>query len=493
MNRIVACVPNFSEGRNQATVQALVAAVKSVPHVWLLDESMDADHHRAVLTFVGSPEGVIEAAWRAIRRATELIDLRKHEGVHPRVGATDVVPFVPVRGVTIEDCVRLARQLGQRVGQELGIPVFLYERAATRPEHAPLETIRRGGLEGLRFRMQSDAHWLPDFGPPHVHLTAGAIVIGARPPLIAFNVNLRSQDVGIARAIAKAIRQSCGGYPCVKAIGVELASRGLVQVSMNLTDYHVTSLYSAFQIVKAEAAKRGVEVMGSELIGLVPQAALEQAAAESLQLEGFDGTRVLETKIAAVMSGPSTSEPSVSGFLDAVASATPTPAGGSVAALVGALAASLGVMGARLGHDTNQELQLGELARRLRTLIQEDVEAYKGLTAAYQIPKNDPDRARAVSMALHKATEVPLEVAELACEAGSAIHSCLAAAKPAVHSDLTVGMFMAVAAVEAGLHTVRVNLKSQSDQEVSERWQDRMAQATASLEELRALCYTPPS
>src|SRR5215467_3770227 len=276
MDRIVECVPNFSEGRNQATVQALIDAVASVAGVRLLDHTMDYDHHRSVLTIVGEPEAMVEATFRTIRVATDLIDLQKHSGVHPRVGATDVVPFVPVRGTTMQDCVQLAKRLGQQVGQELDLPVFLYERAAAHPDHAPLESVRRGGLQGLAFRMASDPDWTPDFGPPHLHKTAGAMVIGARPPLIAFNVNLRSMDLALARSIAKDIRQSNGGLPHLKAIGVELASRQMVQVAMNLTDYIITPLHVAFEAVRARAAKHRAEVAGSEGTGLVPQAGLVQ-------------------------------------------------------------------------------------------------------------------------------------------------------------------------------------------------------------------------
>src|SRR5262245_42288263 len=244
MDRIIECVPNFSEGRNQLTLQALVHAVESVPGIRLLDKTMDRDHHRSVLSFAGEPDAVVQAAFRTIRVATDLIDLRKQKGVHPRVGATDVVPFVPLRGATMQDCIHLAKRLGQQVGAELEIPVFLYEQAALHRDHAPLESVRRGGLQGLAFRMGSDPDWAPDFGPPHLHKTAGAIVIGARPPLIAFNVNLRSTDVELARSIAKDIRRWNGGLPHLKAIGVKLASRKLVQVAMNLTDYMITPIRS---------------------------------------------------------------------------------------------------------------------------------------------------------------------------------------------------------------------------------------------------------
>lgn len=492
MRQIVECIPNFSEGRNADTVRALVEAVTSVAGVRMLDQTMDPDHHRSVLTFVGPPEAVGDAAFRAVETAANLIDLRRHQGGHPRVGAADVVPFVPVRGVTMRDCVALAKRVGQRVGAELGIPVFLYERAATRPEHEPLEAIRRGGLQGLAFRMESDPHWLPDFGPPRPHPSAGALVIGARPPLIAFNVNLNAKDVTVAKTIARTVRHSGGGLPCVKAIGVELASRGLVQVAMNLTDYRVTSMHAAFQAVESEAAKYGVGVVGGELIGLVPQAALDATAAASLKFERFDPSQVLETRIAAALSEEVEGKRSLPGFLEAVQAAAPTPAGGSVAALVGALAASLGVMGARLGQQSDAEARLLQVSRRLYQLVYEDVEAYDGLSAAHKLPTHHPDRPKAISAALQKATEIPLDIAESACEAGRAIHSCLAAAKPGLHSDLTVGMTMAIAAAEAGLHTANANLKRELNQGLTETLRARIAKAAGSLEELKGLCYTPP-
>jgi glutamate formiminotransferase/glutamate formiminotransferase/formiminotetrahydrofolate cyclodeaminase len=485
MPPIIECVPNFSEGRDPATVQALVTAVTATPGVWLLDHTMDGDHHRSVLTFAGHPEAVGDAAYRAIQVATDLIDLRRHEGEHPRIGATDVVPFIPIHGVTMEECAQLARRVGQRVGSELAIPVFLYEQAAR--DHRPLESIRLGGLQGLASRMESDPAWLPDFGPPRLHETAGATVIGARQPLIAFNVNLLTFDVSIAKAIANAIRHSNGGLPCLKAIGVTLASRGMVQVAMNLTDYRVTSLYAAFQAVKSQATTHGVEIAGSELVGLVPQAALDQTTAASLQFERFGSTQVLETRMRTFERNQSLSD-----FLEAVADATPTPGGGSVAALVGALAASLGVMGARLVQHAETERRLTQLSRRFHQLIQADIEAYDGLLKTSRRPGQHPNRPQAVSLALHQATEVPMEIAELACDAARAMYSARASAKPALRSDLTVGMILAIATAEAGLHTVATNMKLQANQELTNIFLPRITKVTGSLEELKGLCYTPP-
>jgi glutamate formiminotransferase / formiminotetrahydrofolate cyclodeaminase len=497
MNRIVECVPNFSEGRNRATVQALMDAVESVTGVRVLDHTMDRDHHRSVVTFAGEPEAIVEAAFRTIRVATDLIDLRKHSGVHPRVGATDVVPFVPIRGTTMEDCVQLAIRLGQRVGQELEIPVFLYERAALHRDHAPLESVRRGGLRGLAFRMSSDPDWAPDFGPVRLHRTAGAVVIGARPPLIAFNVNLRSKDLELAQSIAGTIRQSNGGVPHLKAIGVELASRGMVQVAMNLTDYTVTPLHVAFEAVRAQAAAKGVAIAGSEIIGLVPQAAMIHAAADTLLLEAFDPRQVLEARLDAMLPTSDrvqadSPQLSVTQFLEAVAAATPIPAGGSVAALVGALASSLGIMGARLSGQRVIERRLGEVGRRLSDLIQADGEAYRTFIAAVRLPKTDRDRPTALSSALHVATEIPLEIAERSAEAGALLLACSSGVKPSVKSDLQVGMLMAVAAGEAGLHTAKENLKVQPNQRLGRALLERIHQVSQDLEDLRGLCYTSP-
>jgi glutamate formiminotransferase/glutamate formiminotransferase/formiminotetrahydrofolate cyclodeaminase len=487
MDQLVECVPNFSEGRDQGILHALIDGVTSTAGVALLDHSMDADHHRSVLTFCGSPDGIIEAAFRAVRVATELIDLRTHVGVHPRIGATDIVPFIPIRGTTMHDCIQLAKRLGERVGRELGIPVFLYERAAGRADHVLLEAVRRGGLDGLAFRMESDPGWIPDFGPPRLHQSAGAIAIGARPPLIAYNVNLRSTEVEQARSIARAVRYSSGGLPSVKAIGVALSSRGMVQVAMNLTDYLVTPILTAFQIVKAEAAKRGIEVAGSELVGLVPQAALGHAAAASLQLDRFDSSQVLETRIAEAMLKKEPAH-TLSDFLAMVADAKPTPAGGSVAALVGALAASLGVMGARLGEQPNREQRLLELSRQLHRLVQADTDVYTELTDAYKIPKQHPDRLHAISIALQHATEVPLEVAELSCEVARFLHTLRERGKPTIQSDLTVGLTIAIAAAQAGLVTARTNTNAQRNQQLAEIVRLRITRATENLEELRSLC-----
>ncbi len=503
MDRIVECVPNFSEGRNPARIKALVDAAMSVPGVRILDHTSDYDHHRSVMTVVGGPDEVAEAMFRTIRVATDLIDLRKHTGVHPRVGATDVVPFVPIKGLSMRECVQAARRLGHRVGTELEIPVFLYERAASHADHAPLESIRRGGLEGLSFRMASDPDWAPDFGPNRPHKTAGAIVIGARPALIAFNVNLASTDLGLARSIARTVRQSNGGLRHLKAIGVELPSRRLVQVAMNLTDYETTPLYTAFKAVEAESARRGVDLAGTEIVGLVPEAAITETAREALGLARVDRTQILESRMEAALTpfsqprrgislATDLTRGSISEFLEAVAAPTAVPAGAAVAALTGGLAAALGLMAARISRQPAAEHRLDEIATRLGHLLVADGEAYNIFVAATKLPDTDPGRSVAVSSALHVATEIPLEIAERSAEAARLLAASFPAAKLRLRSDLQVGFILAIAAAEAALHTTKENVKIQRNQELSKALLPRLREVAENVEELRALCYTPP-
>lgn len=293
--QLVECVPNFSEGREESTVEAIRTAIATTGGVLLLRSERDPDHNRSVMTFAGVPESVLEAAFRAIEQAVQRIDLSRHAGVHPRIGAADVVPFVPVDGVTIEDCVGLAHKLGQRVWRELRVPVYFYEAAALNPERARLENVRRGGFE----RPQLE----PDVGGPQLHPSAGACVIGARKFLIAFNINLNTSDVAVARTIARSIRTSSGGLPHVKAIGVLLETRKLAQVSMNLTDFEQTPLHIVFERVQQEAAALGVQIAGSEIIGLIPKKAVEMTAAACLRVENYSSDLILENRLLALTPG----------------------------------------------------------------------------------------------------------------------------------------------------------------------------------------------
>jgi len=294
MGQIVECVPNFSEGRRQEVINHIVAAMAGLPGAQVVDVQADADHNRAVVTIIGAPQAVVEAAFKGMAAAAELIDMNHHRGGHPRMGATDVVPFVPVRGVSMEECVALAGQLGQRVGQELAIPVYLYEEAATRPDRRNVADVRRGEYEGLKGEIASNPDRIPDFGPA-VLGTAGATAIGARPPLIAFNVYLNTDDVRPAKAIAKAVRHSDGGLRFVKALG--LMVEGQAQVSMNLTDYRQTPIHRVMELIRSEATRRGLTVTRSEVVGLLPAEALLDAASFYLQLTDLSAHQILENRL----------------------------------------------------------------------------------------------------------------------------------------------------------------------------------------------------
>jgi glutamate formiminotransferase len=301
MRRIVECIPNFSEGRRTDILDQIIAAIRSVPGAVLLDRESDPDHNRSVVTFVAEPDRVVESAVRGAKQAADVIDLNNHKGEHPRMGATDVIPFVPVSGVTMEECVQLARQCGERLWQELGIPVYLYEKAATRPERENLAAVRKGQFEGIREEIQHNPDRHPDFGEARVHPTAGITAVGARPPLIAYNVNLGTSNIEIANKIARAVRHQNGGLRYVKALGFELKDRGIVQVSMNMVNYQGTPLFRAFELIKREAERFGVPVLGSEIVGLVPQEALSQVADFYLQLEGFNQNQILEHRLQAAL------------------------------------------------------------------------------------------------------------------------------------------------------------------------------------------------
>lgn len=296
MQQVVQCVPNISEGRNPEIVEAIVNVVRQSPAVRLLDYSSDADHNRSVISFVGTVAGVEAAAYALCKQAAELIDMRSHSGEHPRMGATDVIPFVPISGVSMEQCVELAQRVGRRIGEELSIPVYLYEKAAQVPGRKNLAKVRRGQYEGLKERLQDPKH-KPDFGPARFNAKSGATAVGARPPLVAFNVNLNSDDLAIAKQIARNVRHASGGLKAVKAMGVKLEERGIVQVSMNMVNYNETPLYRAVELIRAEARRYGVSIVGTEIIGLVPLGALVGTLDYYLGLEQFNQEQILETRL----------------------------------------------------------------------------------------------------------------------------------------------------------------------------------------------------
>ncbi len=464
--RLIECVPNFSEGRDASVVDAITRAIRSVPGIVLLDRELDADHNRSVLTFAGPPDAVAEAALRGVGEAVRLIDLTRHTGVHPRIGAADVVPFIPIEGVAIEDCVHLAEHAGEEIWKRFGVPVYLYEAAARRPDRVNLENIRRGQFEGLREEIQSNLERRPDIGEPRLHPTAGATVVGARKFLIAYNINLNTSDLDIAKKIAKTIRFSSGGFPNVKAMGVPLASRNLAQVSMNLTDFEQTPVHRVFEAVLAEAARYGVDIAGSEIVGLIPRKAIEMTAEFLLRAENLRPEIVLENRLAEAMAGRGLDD-----FLDTLAAPTPTPGGGSAAAASGAMAAALGAMVAGIaklpGYDfTPDRLFLAEAVRR-------DAAAYDAVVAAYRRPKDE--RAPFLEDAFHQATMVPLEVAECVSRVRSRLESLALDAPPKVASDVEVALLLAAAALSGALANVRINLPSVKDETFRRSVEQRLA------------------
>ncbi|HCZ07485.1 MAG: glutamate formiminotransferase / 5-formyltetrahydrofolate cyclo-ligase [Thermotogota bacterium] len=298
--KLIESVPNFSEGRREEVVESIVEEARKYDKVWILDWSMDHDHNRAVVTLVGEPEPLLNALFDMTRKASELIDLRKHSGEHPRMGATDVIPLVPLWNTTMKECVEYSKQLGKRIGEELSIPVYLYEQSATSPERENLSNIRKGEFEGFPEKIKQP-EWKPDFGPDVVHPTSGVTAVGAREFLIAFNVNLGTDNLEIAQKIAKAVRHISGGFRYVKALGFELKERGIVQVSMNMTNFRKSPLFRVFEVIKREAERYGVPVVGSEIVGLTPLAALVDVADFYLQLEEFDQSKIIEYKLLEVL------------------------------------------------------------------------------------------------------------------------------------------------------------------------------------------------
>src|SRR5579871_3263885 len=427
MSTLVECVPNFSEGRDKAKVDAIIEAMK-MPGVYLLDREMDSDHNRCVITLVGEREPIQEAAIRGVGKAAELIDLNVHTGAHPRMGAADVVPFIPIDGVTLEDCVAMARHVGEEIWKRFQIPIYLYESAATTPERQNLENIRRGQFEGIRAEIATNPARRPDLGEPRVHPTAGATVVGARKFLIAYNVFLNTTDVDVAKKVAKAVRFSSGGMRFVKGAGFLV--RGLAQVSMNLTDFEQTPIHRVFEVVKREAARYGVAPTSSEIVGLIPKKALEDAAEWFLQVENFDSSLILENRLAAVMGGKMAVgglRAGVEPFVEQLAAPTATPGGGSASAAAAAMAAGLATMVASMSRGKKAylqyEAQLSEAIARLATIREElkagidaDAASYNLVMKAYKAARETPDTGSLVNDALQQATSVPLGVAEKAAE-----------------------------------------------------------------------------
>jgi len=497
---LVECIANYSEARRPEVVDAIIQAITSVAGVRLLDRHSDLDHNRTVLTFMGEPQAVEEAAFRSIAKAAERINLDQHTGEHPRIGATDVVPFVPLSGVTMADCVEIARRLGRRVGEELNIPVYLYEEAATRPERQNLENIRRGQYEALKSEMGVKPKRDPDFGPRRVG-PAGATVIGARHPLIAFNVYLATDDLTIAKKIAKVVRHSSGGFRYVKALG--LLVEGRAQVSMNLTNYHGTPVALVVETIRREAARYGVAIHHTELVGLIPQEALVDAAVWYMQLDQFEQAQILESRIYSpdlpVERSTGSAQPAT--FLDVLASGTPTPGGGCAAAYAGAMAAALVAMVARLTIGKKKyaefEAQMQSILEQAEVLratlteaVQRDAAAFEAWMAAMKLPKETPEQETWREQAIHQATltaaQVPLEVARKAVAVMELAVKVATFGNLNAISDGGSGAALARAAITSAGWNVQINCLSLKEAAACESFLSELRQLEARAAELEA-------
>lgn len=469
---LVECVPNFSEGRDLSIVAAIRDAIAAVQGAHVLDVSSDASHNRSVITFVASLDSAVPAALAAMRVARDRIDLTRQSGEHPRIGATDVVPFIPLDGATMDDCVALARALGEHAYRELGIPVYLYERAATTPARTNLADVRRGQFEGLRDEVRTNPARRPDFGDAALHPTAGATAVGARPFLVAYNIYLGDKaNMPVAKAVAKAVRFSSGGLPYVKALAMEVD--GQAQVSMNLVDTEQTPLQVVYDAVRDEARKHGVEPTWSELVGLMPERVLLQAGAHHVQLRGYHPGMVLEHRLREAMH-----DRTVDGFLSAVAAPTPTPGGGSAAAHVAALGAALTQMVAGLTagrkayadvHDEMQRIvvEAQTLRTKLTALTERDAASFEGVRVAYRLPQESDEqqatRTTAIREALMHAAEVPLETARTAVEVASLAAMVAERGNRNAVGDACVAALMAEAACKGASLNVRFNVASLDD------------------------------
>jgi glutamate formiminotransferase/formiminotetrahydrofolate cyclodeaminase len=498
MPALVECVPNFSEGRRPEIVDAIIAAALEDSHVILLDKEMDADHNRSVVTLVGEPEAVADAVLRSVRKAAELIDMRTHRGEHPRMGATDVIPFVPISGIDLAECAALARNLGRRIGEELAIPVYLYEAAASRPDRENLAAVRRGEYEGIREAIEIDPNRRPDFGPAVMNLKAGATAVGARMPLVAYNCYLDTNRLSVAKAIAKAIRFGDGGLRYVKALGFDIKDRGCVQVSMNLVNYQKTPIYRVFEMIKSEAARWGARVTSSEIVGLTPARSLYDVAEHYLQLERFSTEQVLEEKLRTA-TARQMEKTGWMLFADHVASAEPAPGGGSVSAAAGALAAALCAMVSRLTigkkkyADVAAEMettlsQAEELRRVLTDLVDKDTQAFDNLMVARRLPKETEVQIGARNEAMLKATkgaaEVPLEVMRTALSVLDLAKGCAEKGNVNSVSDAGVAALMAKAAIAGAGLNVKINLTGFPDTEYREQTLAKMRELDAAAARL---------
>lgn len=476
MSKLVLCVPNFSEGRDKGRIDAIVQAARAVPGVRVLDVETDADHNRCVLSFVAPPEAAVEAAFKTAARAVEFIDLNKHKGEHPRMGAVDVIPFIPLDG-DLSECRFLANKLGERIGRELEVPVFLYDRAARRPERENLANVRKGQFEALKDLIGKDPAREPDFGPSRIHPTAGAVAVGARENIINFNINVSGLTMAQGAAIAKKVRTSGGGLPHLRAKEIDLAARGLVQISTVLTDFRTTPMAKVIDAVRTEAEAVGAEVVGTELIGLVPREALVDFALDRMKVENFTKEQILEKRLEAMSGGW---EAAAERLAEAFASTDATPGGGSAAGTAGAIGCALGQMAAgisaaskKIDAARKEALESAKegfksLQGEFHRLTGDDAASFDAVIAALKLPKDDPARAEKVQESLKNAAEVPLETARRAVEALRRVQDSAGKAVGTVASDMKCAAHLLRAAALCALENVEINAASLKDPKAAE-------------------------
>jgi len=479
MGKFVECVPNFSEGRDLEKINLIVEAAKSVPGVLVLDVEKDADHNRTVLTFIAPLETAAEAMFAVVKKAAGLIDLNRHKGEHPRMGATDVAPFIPIMDSTLEECVKLAETAGERIGRELDIPVYLYDKAARNENRRDLAKVRKGQFEGLREEIGKNPDRVPDFGPNRIHPTAGAIAVGARNQIINFNVNLATTDMEFAKALAKKIRASGGGLPALRAKEILLESKGQAQISTVITDYRTTSIKRVMDEMAKDLSAKNIAVTGTELIGLTTQEAITDYAVEALNVKDFSkDAQVLETKLLKLLSSW---QAGAGLFVDALASAEPTPGGGSAGAISGAMGCALGQMalaitlrGKKLEEAKKPALnslrnRLGDHKAALQNCVTEDSASFDVFMAALKLPKDDPERKTKMQAALKRAAEVPLKTARLSAEALAGLAICEGSVSAQVVSDYRSARYLLEAAIRCAAENVFINAEGLEDKAYGEK------------------------
>ncbi len=476
MSKYVECVPNFSEGRDAGKIEQIVSAARNTAGVVILDVEKDIDHNRTVLSFVAPVETAVEACFKAVKKAAELIDLNYHKGEHPRMGAMDVAPFIPVLGSSIEDCITLAKQLGERIGKELQIPVYLYDQAALRPDRKDLAKVRKGQFEGLKTEIGTNPEKIPDFGPNKIHPTAGAMAVGAREQIINFNVNLDTKDMEFGKGLAKKIRTSGGGLPCLRAKEIFLESKGQVQISTVLTNYKVTSIKTVIDAIQRETEPKGIKIADTELIGLTTQEAINGFALETLKVINFQpSAQILESRLSDLLS---TWQSGSDKLVDALSNTDPTPGGGSAAAVSGAMGCALGQMAMgislqskkldeakkpalRKGHEA-----LGRLRSEMQACMREDSRAFELFMETRKIPKDDPSRPAKMQAALCYAAEVPLKTARIASQALDELKDS-GGISPSVGSDYRSANHLLLCAIKCAAENVKINIESIQDKNYS--------------------------